>query len=291
MTDDGEKRQPVIVVKKKGGHGGHHGGAWKVAYADFVTAMMAFFLVMWLVSQDEVVKFNVAGWFNDPVNWGKSKSGSQSILEGSGSIIDKSHHIPTSGPMKEQQAKEILKQAGERIKTTLSQFPDFELTKEHIEIEMTEEGLRIQLIEASLKSGDSTYFFNLGSSKLSDQGVSIISAIAKELGSLSNKIVIEGHTDSRRYIYNTKYSNWELSADRANSARRLLEEKGVKGEQVDEIRGCADNRLRVTEDPFDARNRRITILVLSDFSKPAVEEKETQEMIGVEVIGEISGDL
>ena len=160
MTDDEEKRQPIIIIKKKSGHGGHHGGAWKVAYADFVTALMAFFLVMWLVSQDEVVKFNVAGWFNDPINWGKSKSGSQSILKGSGSIFDKQHHIPSSGPINEQQAKEILKEAGERIKTALNQFPDFELTKEHIEIEMTDEGLRIQLIEASLKSGDSTYFFD-----------------------------------------------------------------------------------------------------------------------------------
>lgn len=291
MAYDEEQKQPVIVVKKKRDHGGSHGGAWKVAYADFITALMALFLVMWLVSQDEVVKFNVAGYFNDPVSWGKSKSGSQSILKGGGSIIDKSHQIPPSGPMNEQQAKEILKQAGERIRSALSQFPDFELTKEHIEIEMTEEGLRIQLIEASLKSGDSTYFFDLGSEKLSNQGVVILSAIAKELGSLNNKIIIEGHTDSRRYVYNKRYSNWELSADRANSARRLMEEKGLRGVQIEEIRGCADNRLRIKNNPFDARNRRIAILVLSDFSRPAVEKKEMQEVIGGQGDKEIEGIL
>jgi chemotaxis protein MotB len=288
---DNEEQQPVIVVKKKRGHGGGHGGAWKVAYADFVTAMMAFFLVMWLVSQDQVIKFNVAGYFNDPVNWGKSKSGGQSLLKGGESILDKSPKITAGKPMNEQQARDVLKQAGERIESALSQFPDFELTKDHIEIEMTAEGLRIQLIEASSSGEDSTYFFDLGSAKLSNQGEIILSAITKELGSLDNKIVIEGHTDSRRYVYNKIYSNWELSADRANSARRLMEEKGLRGLQIEEIRGCADKRLRIEKNPFDSRNRRITILVLSDFSKPAVEEKKIQEMNGEQVVEEMSGGL
>jgi chemotaxis protein MotB len=287
LMADNEEQQPVIVVKKKRDHGGGHGGAWKVAYADFVTAMMAFFLVMWLVSQDQVIKYNVAGYFNDPINWGKTESGSQSILKGGESILEKSPKIPIGSPMDEQQAKEVLTQAGERIKSALSEFPDFESTKEHIEIEMTEEGLRIQLIEASSSGGDSTFFFDLGSAKLSNQGEVILSAIAKELGSLNNKIVIEGHTDSRRYVYNKIYSNWELSADRANSARRLMEEKGLRELQIDEIRGCADNRLRIKENPYDSRNRRITILVLSDLSKPAAEEKQVQGVTGEQVVEEI----
>ena len=261
-----QQQQPIIVVKKKGGHGGHHGGAWKVAYADFVTAMMAFFLVMWLVTQDQIIKENVAGYFNDPGGWGKGiiGQGTQSILKGGESLLKnmKGPRIDNRA-MTEARAREVLKQTGERIHDALTGLPDFESINEHIEIEMTEEGLRIELIEASSADEDSAFFYSLGSADLSETGKNIITTITKEIGLLNNLVVIEGHTDSRQFTYKAKYSNWELSADRANSARKLMQTVGLKPGQIDEIRGYADNRLKYSDNPKDPRNRRITILVLS----------------------------
>lgn len=255
---DTDEQQPIIVIKKKGGHGGHHGGAWKVAYADFVTAMMAFFLVMWLVSQDQVIKDNVAGYFNDPVNWGKE--GSESILEGGASILDRM--TPPGSPDKESLS--ALEKAGNSLAEALEEIPGFESIKDHIKIEMTSEGLRIQLIEATGFADDSSYFFDLGSAQLSEKGIEILRVIARQIGEIDNRIVVEGHTDSRTFVYNKRYSNWELSADRANSARKLMEETGLKKGQIYEVRGYAANSPMIKEDPTDARNRRIAIVVLSE---------------------------
>ncbi len=257
-----EEQQPIIVVRKKSGHGGHHGGSWKVAYADFVTALMAFFLVMWLVGQDQVVKDNVAGYFNDPANWGKKGSGS--LLKGGSSISVKSLLPPPQSRSADEESRKTLQSVGNRIQKALQNIPEFESIKEHVRIEMTPEGLRIQLIEAASTTDDSSYFFDLGSPYLSEKGTAILSVIAKNLGKLKNRIVVEGHTDSRKYTYDQKYSNWELSADRANSSRKLMDERGLKKGQIYEIRGYAANRPMIKENPLDARNRRITILMLID---------------------------
>jgi chemotaxis protein MotB len=291
MASSGEQQQPIIVVKKKGGHGGHHGGAWKVAYADFVTAMMAFFLVMWLVTQDSIIKENVAGYFNNPSGWGKGPvgQGTNSILKGGDAILKQSVTSPLEPrTMTESRAREVLRQAGERISDALSGLPDFESIKEHVDMELTEEGLRIELIEASSTSKDSAYFFAIGSAEFSDKGRMILTAIAREISKISNNVVIEGHTDSRQYIYKDKYSNWELSADRANSARKLMESTGVKDGQIGEIRGYAYNRLKFPENPFDPRNRRISILVLTDLSGAGIQRMEFREMVGGQVVKEIN---
>jgi chemotaxis protein MotB len=287
-----EEEQPIIIVKKKGGHGGHHGGAWKVAYADFVTAMMAFFLVMWLISQSDSVKQNVAGYFNDPSGWGKKGGasvlpGSESLLKGSSSIMDNKGVSPMNRNMTEARAREVLKEAGEKIYGSLATLPNFEELKGHIEIEMTEEGLRIELIEATSSESDSAYFFDKGSAVISPKGDTIISTIGKELGKLNNKMVIEGHTDSRTYVYKSRYSNWELSADRANSARKLMESNGLKEAQIAEIRGYAANRPKIKNNPRDARNRRISILVQTDANQPPVEHFEMHELIDGKVIKDI----
>jgi len=283
-----EDQQPIIVIKKGGGHGGHHGGAWKVAYADFVTAMMAFFLVMWLVSQDEVVKMNVAGWFNDPVNWGKTKKGGESILKGGESILNKAPLGTLRHQVDEHQARQVLKQASDKIHNALSGLPDFESIQEHVEIEMTEEGLRIELIEATASGVDSSFFFDSGSARLSEKGNMILSAITKEVGSLKNLIVIEGHTDSKQFLYKEEYSNWELSADRANSARKLMETEGLRTGQVAEIRGYAANRPRITDNPADARNRRISIIVQNDIAGVYIEKMEMHEVIDGKVVKDIN---
>ncbi len=262
---ENDEQQPIIIIKKKGGHGGHHGGAWKVAYADFVTAMMAFFLVMWIVAQSQPIKEAVSGYFNDPAGYGKKAGGA--MLKGSQSMLKGGQSILKNGPpppRTPEQAKEILKQASEHIKEALNGLAGFAAMKNLVEIELTPEGLKIQLMEAMKSKEDSSYFFASGSATLSAWGEEILTLIAKELGKLDNKVVIEGHTDSRQFVSKTKYTNWELSADRANSARRLMEENGLRHGQIWEIRGYADKQPRLKDHPEDARNRRIAIIVLTD---------------------------
>lgn len=270
-----EEQQPVIVVKKSGGHGGPHGGSWKVAYADFVTALMAFFLVMWLVNQEQSVKDAVQGYFNDPVNFGKME-GSQSILPGGASIFD-SNVPPPKQETGENGLKEALEKAGSHLQAELAKIPGFDSIKEHVHVEMIPEGLRIQLIEASSMDDDSSYFFDLGSARLSGKGVQILTVIGKELNKLDNKIIVEGHTDSKKYHYNDRYSNWELSADRANSARKLLEEREIEPGQIYAIRGYADNSPMIANNPADARNRRIAIVVLAHDPSKTVKEVAVSE--------------
>ncbi|SYZ72953.1 conserved hypothetical protein [Candidatus Zixiibacteriota bacterium] len=269
MSDD-DKQRPIIVVKKKGKHGGHHGGAWKVAYADFVTAMMAFFLVMWLVSQSDAVKKAVEGYFNDPV--GFMKNAGQGVMQGGTSPIKDFKEQKQEMAKKIEEEKKKLTDAGNKIKETIRESAEIAKLKDFVEVEMTPEGLRIQLIDASDKS-DSSIFFDLGSAKLKPKTALLLSAIAGELGKLRNHIMIEGHTDARPMM-SESYTNWELSADRANSARRQMEISGLRSNQVVEIRGDADVNLRIPSAPEDPRNRRVAIIVLDEAHDPKFKEVE-----------------
>jgi chemotaxis protein MotB len=233
------KSQPIIVIKKKGSHGGHHGGAWKVAYADFVTAMMSLFIVLWLMNQSDNVKKAVAGYFNDP-------KGTAGLL---GTTMSGTGAAATENQNDLQKLKEKLE---EQIKAK----KELEKLSKQIEITITPEGLRIELIED--KNGT---FYQTGSAQLSGNGQDLLSLLAGELKTLKNSLLIEGHTDAAQYSPDTSYSNWELSADRANSARRLLQQSGVRGDQVTQVRGYADQFLRVKSNPYDPSNRRISILV------------------------------
>ena len=244
------KTQPIIVIKKKGGHGGHHGGAWKVAYADFVTAMMALFIVLWLMSQSEQVKKAVAGYFNDP-------KGTASLL---GTTMPESGKGATPTANQNQQELRDLK---EKLEKEIAANKELQKLIKQIEITITPEGLRIELLET--KNGT---FYESGSAQLSPSGQELLALLAKELKTLPNKLLIEGHTDAAQYSENANYSNWELSADRANSARRLLQEDGVRPDQVTQVRGFADQMLRVKNNPFDPSNRRITLLVKNNDSAP-----------------------
>jgi len=234
------KTQPIIVIKRKGGHGGHHGGAWKVAYADFVTAMMSLFIVLWLMNSSEKIKKAVAGYFNDP-------RGTSTLMGTTPSGTGEAVTAASADNM--QKLKEKLE---EEIKAK----KNLEKLAKQIEITITPEGLRIELIED--KNGT---FFESGSAYLSDSGQELLALLAGELKTLPNNLLIEGHTDASRYSDNANYSNWELSADRANSARRLLQQDGVRIDQVTQVRGYADQLLRVKNDPYDPSNRRISILV------------------------------
>lgn len=258
---DSEEQRPIIIIKKAAPHGGHHGGSWKVAYADFVTAMMAFFLVMWIVGLDQNIKDNVAGYFRDPANWGKK--GQSSILGGGSGISLNNLKTPAPSMAGDNATKEELQRIGNRLENALMQIPEFESIKEHVAIQMTPEGLRIELIEAAKAEDDSSYFFKLGSARLSSKGTTILSVIADELGKIANKIIVEGHTDSRQYTYGAKYTNWELSADRANTTRKYMDNKGLRGNQIYEIRGFAANRPMIEDNPYDHRNRRVSIVVLT----------------------------
>jgi len=248
------KAQPIIVIKKKDGHGGHHGGAWKVAYADFVTALMSLFIVLWLMGQSDPVKKAVAGYFNDPKGTGNLLG---TTMSGTGMGIGAS----TASPADQNQQK--LEELKQKLEREIEERKDLEKLIKQIEITITPEGLRIEMIED--KNGT---FYQSGSACLSPSGQEMLALLAAELKTLPNQLLIEGHTDAAQYSNDANYSNWELSADRANAARRLLQEDGVRGDQVTQVRGFADQMLRVKSNPYDPSNRRITILVKNQGDAP-----------------------
>jgi chemotaxis protein MotB len=230
---------PIIIIRKKGGHGGHHGGAWKVAYADFVTAMMALFIVLWLLSSSQKVQQAVGGYFRDPDGTAK-KVGTG--LAGSGENL--------------QLGKTDMSKLKEQLQQSIQKMNDLERLKKNIAMTVTSEGLRIELLESEKGT-----FFDSGSSALNQTGQEMLQLLAAELGKVPNRVSVEGHTDSKPFNGKGSYSNWELSSDRANAARRLMQQSGLRGDQVSQVRGFADQRLRNPKDAFDPSNRRVSIIV------------------------------
>lgn len=247
-----ENDRPIIIKKIVSGGGGHHGGAWKVAYADFVTAMMALFIVLWILGQDDAIKENIQHYFNDPIGFAGGKG--PSVIDGNGNKII-SPKILTDLDQK-QIERQRLEDMGEELISNLKN-QDFRDLVDNIVVEITDEGLRIEIMESNNDA-----FFEVGTASLKGSAREILITIGKQMKELNNKIVVEGHTDARPFPNGSNgYSNYELSADRANSARRVLIESGLASNQVDEIRGYADNRLRDPKNPFDIVNRRISIIV------------------------------
>ncbi len=300
------KEQPIIVKKiKKGGHG-HHGGAWKVAYADFVTAMMAFFIVMWiLAASNEATKQAISDYFNNPgdydmltgqklpikksdpmeliikgargkgagegkefkekIGWGVGFAGMPDDIEkykGKAKFI-----FIDSTDMKafekakldsiryQQNVEKTSREIRKTLQEQLAKRPDLRDILSSVSIEMTKEGLKIELIESK-----DALFFEVGSAKLSKEAITILKKLGPEIGKLPNNVEIQGHTDSRKYKGEASYTNWELSADRANAARRILANFLWDG-QITEVTGFADRQLRNPANPFDMSNRRVSILV------------------------------
>lgn len=239
------KEQPIIIIKKKGGHGGHHGGAWKVAYADFVTAMMAFFMVMWLMNSGEKVKQAVAGYFKDPSGFGKERG---SAVAGSGESLKLN--------------QDNMSELKDKLEQALKEMPDFQMVKDNITMTVTGEGLRIELLES-----EKGMFFQSGSPDPTGSGEELLIKMAGELSQIPNTVLIEGHTDSKPFN-REGYSNWELSVDRANAARRLMMMYGLRSDQVMQVRGFADQRLFTQDDPEHPSNRRISVLVQYADSPP-----------------------
>lgn len=210
-----------------------------MAYADFVTAMMALFIVLWLMNSSKQLQVAIGGYFKDPS--GKSKEVGTDQRGSGENFMLKKDDMPK---LKEQLQKAVRK------------MDDFDKLKDQIKMTVTEEGLRIELIESSTGT-----FFESGNTSPNKDGKELLVLLSAELGKLPNKLSIEGHTDSTPYAGVRDYSNWELSADRANSARRLMQQSGVHEDQVSQVRGYADQRLRKPDDPEDPSNRRISVIV------------------------------
>jgi chemotaxis protein MotB len=233
-------QEQVVIIKKKVGHGSHHGGAWKVAYADFVTAMMALFIVLWLMNSSKPVQEAVGGYFRDPHGVAQKKG---TAMGGAGEAVP--------AVKKEDMAK--LK---EDLMKAMEKLANFDKLKKQIEMTVTPEGLRIELME----DPQGTFFEN-GKAQPAPILQSLLKILSVEAGKLPNLISIEGHTDSKPFSDSQTYGNWELSTDRANTARRLMESSGLRPNQVVQVRGYADQDLRKPLQPQDASNRRITLII------------------------------
>lgn len=220
----------------------HRGGAWKVAYADFVTALMALFIVLWMMNSGSKVKQSVQGYFRDPRGYSR-KLGAGVANDGEGLAVNQRN----------------VRTVQAQIQAALKQMPEFQKLQDNIVFSVTGEGLRIDLLE-----NEQGMFFVTGNPTPTESGEHLLEVLAEELGKMPNPLVIEGHTDARPFRNSTpssRYSNWELAADRANTARRILHTFGVRPEQVVETRGFASQRLLDPTDPNNPRNRRVSVVV------------------------------
>jgi chemotaxis protein MotB len=279
---DKDKR-PIIVVKRKVGGAGHHGGAWKVAYADFVTAMMAFFMVMWLVaSVSKEQRAAMFEYFNNPsMEQGKSVKAAPGQAGPGGastSVIDLGGGMdaPKSAPQVENQglgqvttvdeAKRIAQEAEkkqleslmEELKKAIDNSQALQPFKDQLLLDITPEGLRIQIVDKQNRP-----MFDLGKSNLKDYTAQILREVAKYLNTVPNRISLSGHTDHKPYSGTRGYTNWELSADRANAARRSLLEGGLQEQKIARVVGLASSVLFDRENPYNPINRRISIIVMT----------------------------
>jgi chemotaxis protein MotB len=231
--------QPIII-KKISGHGGHHGGAWKVAYADFVTAMMALFIVLWLMNSSKPIQQAVGGYFRDPNGLAEKKG---SAVDGAGQAAPATQQVDM-GKLKSELMKAMQKLA------------DFEKLKKQIEMTVTPEGLKIEMME----NPNGTFFEN-GKAQPTPELQELLKVLSVEVGKLPNPVSVEGHTDSKPFSESQAYGNWELSTDRANAARRLMQNSGLRPDQVVQVRGYADQSPRKPLQPEDASNRRVTLII------------------------------
>ena len=278
MAGDSKKLQPIIIKRvKKGGHGAH-GGAWKIAYADFVTAMMAFFLLMWLLgSTTKGDMEGIANYFKTPLKvamqGGTGAGDSASILQGGGQDLTrrngqvkrgdtpadkKTYDLKAAKAAVEQAESERLQKLKERIEQTIAANPLLTKYKNQLLLDITSEGLRIQIVDEKNRP-----MFAMASSELQPYTRDILDVLALVLNDVPNRIGLSGHTDSTPYQTATGYSNWELSADRANASRRELVHGGLADAKILRVVGLAAAVHLDRNDPFNPINRRISILVMN----------------------------
>ena len=237
---DGEPWAPAGARRRH--PASRRGGAWKVAYADFVTALMALFIVLWMMSANSQVKQSVSGYFRDPRGYTR-KLGAGPAHSGEGLRV----HQSTINDVRRQ------------IEAAMERTPDFERLRQNVQFSVTGEGLRIDLLET-----EQGLFFPSGSIQPTPAGERLLAGVAAQMAQMPNLLVIEGHTDARPFRDqgpDPAYGNWELSAERANVARRILHAHGVRPEQIVEVRGFADQHLLRPNAPDDPANRRISLVV------------------------------
>jgi chemotaxis protein MotB len=248
-----ENKPKIIIKKAKGHHGsGHHGGAWKVAYADFVTAMMALFIVLWVLgASDKKFKSGLAHYFREP-----------GVFSGSRGIVPDGGQDNLGAGIIQAPSLEVLESY---LKQDLAGIKELINTKDQVPLTITSEGLLIEIIDK-----EKLAFFEVSRATIKPIMRKVLEIIVKEIRTTPHKIVIGGHTDARPYHDDSYYSNWELSSVRALNTRRALEELGVASDRIEQVVGYADRKLRVPEDPLSSENRRISILILK------LEKKETE---------------
>src|SRR5450755_777567 len=247
----------IIYIKKKGkGHAAHHGGAWKVAYADFVTAMMALFMVLWLLSQtDQETRTELSDYFRTGVF-----TGAPSVLNGGSGIQAKGFFdvVGSAHTQPEQVSFERVSLAVRAQLTELAgQDAQVKQLKDSIKVSVTEEGLLIQILD-----GGQNLLFDLSSAELKPQLVEILERIAPVLGRLDNQIQVHGHTDARPFAAGSGRSNWQLSFERADRARAVLEKNGLRSGQISGVFAHGATALMKPDEPFAPENRRLSILAV-----------------------------
>ena len=287
-----ESQRPIIVKRiKKGGHG-HHGGAWKIAYADFVTAMMAFFLLMWLLGSASQGTLNgIAEYFKTPLkvamSGGDGAGDATSVVKGGGNdLTKKAGQVNKSS--KEQERKVLEKQAldnlQQKIQSSVEQSQVLKDYKNQMKLEMTPEGLKIQIVDEQNRP-----MFDSGSSRMLPHTRVLLQQLAQQLNQLPNRISISGHTDATPFGNGQGgYSNWELSADRANTARRELVAGGLQDDKVMRVVGVAAANPLIKSNVFSPENRRITIVVLNKDAEQAIQNDGVKPPLNQEPIGPIS---
>ena len=290
-----EQKAPIIIKRVRKVAGGHHGGAWKIAYADFVTAMMAFFLLMWLLGSTTKGDLNgIAEYFKTPLKvamQGGSGSGdSSSVIKGGGTDISrkngqvkkgetqaekKSYNLKAAQAELERIETAKLKQLKQRLELAIDANPTLKQFKRQLLIDITSEGLRIQIVDEQNRP-----MFNLASAELQPYTKIILHEIGKMLNDVQNRISLSGHTDATPYANGGRgYSNWELSADRANASRRELIAGGMDEAKMLRVVGLASSVPFGNAAPHDPVNRRISIIVMNKRTEEAV----TKEASGVNV--------
>ncbi len=296
MAEEGGNNIIIVKKVKKAAHG-HHGGAWKVAYADFVTAMMAFFLLLWLLNAttDEQKK-GIADYFS-PASLSRRTSGAGGVMGGTviaeeGALTDQTaalniaKNVPSSeqastdfGPndgrsiedlsreeldeLMARREQEQFDEAARTLRQAIEAVPDLKELAQNIIIDHTPEGMRIQIVDQHGKS-----MFPLGQANMFDHTRRLMDLVADAISRLPQKIAIKGHTDAAPFVSNSGYSNWELSTDRANASRRALIQAGIDPSRIDSVAGRAAQELLTPDNPYDPRNRRISIILLRETKKP-----------------------
>ncbi|MGI3131409.1 flagellar motor protein MotB [Halopseudomonas pachastrellae] len=276
-----DNNQPIIVKRITRKDHGHHGGSWKIAFADFAVAMMAFFLVMWLitVATPEQLR-SISGYFNDPIGFNEGGSPWAIDLGGSPEVapqttLNQTPQETGQQEVSEDTARELADQAERRdmemllqeLQNQIDSEPVLQRFKDQILIEITQDGLRIQIVDAENRP-----MFASGSAQLQPYFEEILLSLSDTIAKVKKKISVSGHTDAQPYVGRRGYGNWELSSDRANAARRTLLAAGYPEEQVARVVGYADSALFNRDDPLSPINRRIDIVVLNRHAEEQIME-------------------